>query len=107
MFARIVECYAKVGMGDEAASMVREEVLPILRTQPGFVDLFALRDSRDRQRVVCITFWNTQESAFHYHREHYNSIARALDAILDTKLTLETLLVEVSTAHNVPASHAA
>jgi hypothetical protein len=33
MFTRIVECQAKVGMGDEAAKKVCLEVLPILQKQ--------------------------------------------------------------------------
>ena len=56
MFTRIVECQAKVGMGDEAAKKVRLEVLPILQKQPGFIDLIALRDSNDQQRVICLSF---------------------------------------------------
>jgi heme-degrading monooxygenase HmoA len=56
MFTRIVECQAKVGMGDEAAKKVCLEVLPILQKQPGFIDLIALRDSNGQQRVICLSF---------------------------------------------------
>ena len=107
MFTRIVECQAKVGMGDEAAKKVCLEVLPILQKQPGFIDLIALRDSNGQQRVICLSFWNTKESAEHYHREHYDSLVQTLKSVLERKPTLETLQVEVSTAHQIAASRAA
>jgi heme-degrading monooxygenase HmoA len=104
MFTRIVECYAKVGMGDDTAMKIRHEVLPILQQQPGFVDLIALRDGNDQQRLLCVSFWNTHESSLHYHREHYDSIVQSL---LQTKPSLETMQVEVSTTHRIATSRAA
>ncbi|MFY9644485.1 MAG: antibiotic biosynthesis monooxygenase [Terriglobales bacterium] len=107
MFTRIVECFAKVGMSEEASKKIRLEVLPILQKQPGFVDLVALRDGNDKQRIVCLSFWNTQENAEHYHREHYDQIVQTLRPVLDTNPSLETLRVEISTAHQIAASRAA
>jgi heme-degrading monooxygenase HmoA len=107
MFTRIVECRAKTGRGEEAVKKVRLEVLPILQKQPGFVDLIVLRDGNDQKRVMCLSFWNTKESAEHYHREHYDSIVHALRSELDATPTLETLQVEASTAHQIASSRAA
>ena len=107
MFTRIVECQAKTGMGEEAFKRVRLEVLPILQKQPGFVDLIALRDNNDQQRVVCLSFWNSRESADRYHREHYDAIVQTLGSVLDAKPTLETLQVDISTAHQIAAGRAA
>lgn len=107
MFTRVVECQSKVGMAEEALKKVRLEVLPILQEQPGFIDLIALRDGNDQQRIVCLSFWNTKETAEHYHREHYDSIVKALKPLLDGKPLLETLQVEVSTAHQIAANRVA
>lgn len=107
MFTRIVECQARTGMGEEAFKKVRLEVLPILQKQPGFIDLIALRDSNDQQRIVCLSFWDTKESAEHYHRQHYDAITQTLKSVLDSKPILETLQVEVSTAHQIAATNAA
>ncbi len=46
MFTRIVECQAKKGRTDVLAKKVRNEVLPTLQKQPGFIDLVVLRDTR-------------------------------------------------------------
>ncbi len=55
MFTRIVEIEAKTGKSDETISKLRSEVVPVLQKQPGFIDLIALRDNDDPQRIVCLT----------------------------------------------------
>jgi len=42
MFTRIVECHVKPERKQEFENKLRNEVLPILQKQPGFVDLIAL-----------------------------------------------------------------
>lgn len=107
MLTRIVECRAKAGMGEEAFKKLRLEALPILQKQPGFIDLIALRSGNDEERVVCLSFWNTEESAEHYYRQEYDSIVQTLRPVLTTNPALETWRVEISTAHQIAASRAA
>jgi len=42
----------------------REELLPALRTQPGFCGALSLLD-RDTGRAVVLVFWETEEEARH------------------------------------------
>lgn len=107
MFARIVECHAKTGKTDEVAKKVRNEVLPFLQKQPGFIDLVALRDSKDDERIVCLSFWNSKENAEIYHRDHYDTIVQMLRSELQNNPALETLQVEISTAHRIAVGKAA
>lgn len=107
MFTRIVECQAKKGKAEVLAKKVRNEVLPTLQKQPGFIDLVALRDNKDAGRIVCLSFWNSKESAEHYQSEHYETIVQMLRSELETNPTLETLQVEISTPHRVASSRAA
>lgn len=86
---------------------MRNEVLPTLQKQPGFIDLVALRDNKNDERIVCLSFWNSKESAGHYQREHYDTIVQMLRSELETNPTLETLQVEISTAHRIASSRAA
>ena len=107
MFTRIVECQAKRGKAEVLAKKVCSDVLPALQKQPGFIDLLALRDNMDDERIVCLSFWNSQESAEDYQREHYDTIVEMLRSELQTNPTLETLQVEISTAHRIASSRAA
>lgn len=107
MFTRIVECQAKKGKTDVLAKKVRNELLPTLQKLPGFIDLVALRDNKDDERIVCLSFWNSKESAEHYQHAHYETIVRMLRSELESNPTLETLQVEISTAHRIASSRAA
>ena len=107
MFTRIVECHAKKGKTEEVTKKVRNEVLPILQKEPGFIDLVALRDNKDDERIVCLSFWNSKENAEIYHREHYHTIVQMLRSELQTTPGIETLQVEISTAHRIAVGKAA
>ena len=107
MFTRIVECQAKKGKSEVLAKKVRNEVLPTLQKQPGFIDLVALRDSKNHDRIVCLSFWNSQESAEQFQREQYDTVVQMLSSELETSPTMETLRVEISTAHRIASSRAA
>jgi CRP/FNR family cyclic AMP-dependent transcriptional regulator len=52
VFARTLECEARVGKKDEPANQITKEVLPILRNQPGFADMIALSDERIMRAVA-------------------------------------------------------
>jgi quinol monooxygenase YgiN len=107
MLARIVECQAKSGRGEELSTKVRNDVLPILQTQPGFVDFLALSDKASPQRVVCISLWSSREDADKYHQQHYDTITDMLKPLLQSAPTLETFTVSASTAHRIAAVRAA
>jgi heme-degrading monooxygenase HmoA len=107
MFTRIVECQAKKGKTDVLAKKMRNEVLPSLQKQPGFIDLVALRDTKDDDRIVCLSFWNSKDSAESLQREHYDTIIQMLRSELEADPTMETLRVEISTAHRIASNRAA
>jgi quinol monooxygenase YgiN len=107
MITRIVECQAKMGKAEELAKKVRNVVLPILQKQPGFIDLVALRDNTNDERIVCLSFWKSRENEELYQREHYDTIVQTLQSELETNPTLETLQVEISTAHRIAVARAA
>jgi heme-degrading monooxygenase HmoA len=106
MFTSVVECQAKKGKTEVLAKKVRNDVLPNLQKQPGFIDLVALR-GKDEDRVVCLSFWNSKESAEINQREHYDTIVRMLSSELATNPSLEILQVEVSTMHRIAIGKAA
>ena len=101
MFARVVECQAKDGLGVHISTRVTNDVLPILKEQPGFVDFFALFDKANAERLLCISFWISREDAEDYHRRHYETIANVLEPVLESPPTLKTFTVSASTAHRI------
>jgi|SRR5215470_23807 len=107
MFTRIVECHAKPDKRDELSNKIRNEILPILQKQPGFVDLIALKHENNQERVVSISVWNSKEDAERYHREQFNRIVDLLKPLLKTTPTVDNFTVDTSTSHRVAAGRAA
>ena len=107
MFTRIVECHVKPEKKDEFNQRLRNDVLPILNRQPGFVDLINLVQDTDRERQVALSFWNTKEDAERYHREHYNRILEMIKPYLKKDPKIETFNVDTSTSHRIAAGKAA
>jgi heme-degrading monooxygenase HmoA len=104
MFARVVECQSKAGRSDQVGNKLENEVLPILQKEPGFVDFLTLSD---KERLVCISFWTSQQDAEESHRQHYDTITDILKRVLESPPTLETFAVNASTAHRIAVGRAA
>jgi heme-degrading monooxygenase HmoA len=60
MFARVVGCQSKAGRSEQAGKKLKNDVLPILQKQPGFIDLLTLSDKANPERLVCISLWTSR-----------------------------------------------
>src|SRR5437868_15291242 len=106
MFTRMAECHVKAGRRQEARIKMNSEVLPILQSQPGFVDLIRLIDEYEPERLVAISLWKTKEDAQRYDREHFSQVAGLLQPFLTDTPKTSTYSVDSSTTHNIAAGKA-
>jgi len=107
MFARVVECQSKAGRSEQIGNKLKDDVLPLLEGQPGFVDFLILSDKTNPERLMCISFWTSRQDAEEYHRQHYDTINDMLKPVLESPPTLETFTVNASTAHRIAVDRAA
>ena len=107
MFARIVECTTKPGKATDLNNIIRNEILPILQTQPGFMDEITLVPTAKRDQVVAVSFWNTSEDAVRYEREQFPQILNKLESLLKATPKVKTFTVESSTLHKTTTGQAA
>ena len=107
MFTRIVECYVKKEKRQDFTSKMQNVVLPILQTQPGFVDLLALSSEDEPERTVSISLWKSRADAERYQREHFDEIMDTVRSLLRDEPSVEFYNVEASTAHRIAAGKAA
>lgn len=107
MFTRVVDVRTKTGKTKEFSTILNEKVLPILRKQPGFIDEITLVSNKDPQRVLALSFWQTEPDATRYSTEQYPTIKSMLNPVLDTTPTVETFEVDTSTTHNIAKGKAA
>src|SRR5436190_19897037 len=55
MFARIVELFPKLEKKNEFLKLVRTDVIPILKKQPGFLEILPFIPDMENERLVVIT----------------------------------------------------
>ena len=107
MFTRFVECQVKPDKKDDFTNKLRNDVLPILQKQPGFVDLISLVSDDDPERVVSVSFWNSKQDAERYNREHFNRISEMLKPVLKRDPVVDTFNVDTWTTRRIAAGKAA
>ena len=107
MFARIVECSTKPGKATDLSDTIRNEILPILQSQPGFRDEIILVPTAKRDQVVAMSLWNNSEDAARYEREQFPQILNKLQPLLKGTPKVKTYLVESSTLHKTTTGQAA
>lgn len=96
MFARIVEIAPKLEKKDELLKMVRQEILPLLKKQPGFLELLPFVPEIETERMLAITLWTEKREAEKYVREAFPKIEQILKPFLTIPVTVRTYTVETS-----------
>jgi len=96
MFARIVEFIPKPERKEEFLKVVRNEVLPILKSQPGFLEILPFVPESKTEKMITVTLWTEQQNAKRYEREVYPRVAEILRPYLTTAVTFKHYNVETS-----------
>jgi len=100
MFARILDFEVKMEKKDEFVKVMRNQVLPILKKQSGFLEILPFFPEKMREeRVFTISLWATKQDADRYEREFYPKINDMLKPFLTSPVEvnyykLETTLCE-------------
>jgi hypothetical protein len=96
MFARIGEFIPKVEQKEEFVKVVRNEVLPILKKQTGFLEILPLFPETKTEKMITITLWAEKRDAERYEREMYPKVEGILKPYLTSPVTFKYYNVETS-----------
>jgi heme-degrading monooxygenase HmoA len=107
MFTRVVEARTKTGKAKEFSTTLNDKVLPILQKQSGFVDEITLVSNTEPERILALSFWETEADANRYHQEQFPRINELLSNVLETTPTVKTFTVDTSTTHKIARGKAA
>ncbi len=105
MFARIVQMKLKASNA-EFTRLIENDVIPLLRRQPGFRDEIVFVAPNGKE-AVAISLWEQKEHAESYSRNAYPDVLRALEKVVSGSPKVETYEVSNSTIHNIAARAAA
>ncbi len=96
MFARIVEFLPKLEKKEEFIKVVRNEVLPILKKQNGFLEMLPFFPEIMNEKVITITLWMEKKDIERYEREVFLKVEEILKPYLLTPLTYKHYEVETT-----------
>jgi hypothetical protein len=94
MFARILEFTPKMEKKEEFVRIVKTEILPILKKQPGFLEILPLFPEIKNEKVVTISLWTEKRDFERYEREVYTRVEEILKPFLLTPITVKPYVVE-------------
>jgi hypothetical protein len=100
MFARILEFEVKLEKKEEFVKVVKNQIVPILKKQNGFVEILPFfPEKMKEEKVFTISLWATKLDAERYEREIYPKVYDILKPFVTTPIEvnyykLETTLCE-------------
>jgi hypothetical protein len=75
---------------------MRHEVLPILKRQPGFLDILPFLPESITEKTLTMTFWAEKSDADQYEQDVYPRVANILKPYLSSPITFKHYTVETS-----------
>jgi heme-degrading monooxygenase HmoA len=97
MFARILDFEVKPERKEEFVRVVKNEVVPILKQQIGFLEILPFFTERMREeKAVTISLWATKADAERYEREIYPKTLNLLKPYLGTPVKVNYYKLETA-----------
>ena len=102
MFARQVSLQLKPNSVAAFTQTIENDIIPLLRKQPGFQDEIAFVVPGGTA-AVSVSLWDQKEHAETYHRGTYPAVLRALANVVEGTPQVHTYEVSNSTFHKIVA----
>jgi len=96
MFARIVEIAPKFEKKEELINTIRQEILPILKKQPGFLELLPFVPEVASEHMITVTLWTNKREADRYAVDVFPRVEEVLRPFLSIPVWVRTYTIETT-----------
>ena len=96
MFARILEFTPKTEKRDELIRTIRQEILPIMKKQPGFLELLPFVPDVAKEKIVVISMWTDRNVVERYADGAFPRVALILKPFVAGRVTVRMFKVETT-----------
>ena len=97
MFARILDFEVKMEKKEEFVKVIKNEVLPILKKQTGFLEILPFFPEKMKdEKVFTISLWTTKADAERYEKEFYPKVLDILKPFLTTPVKVNYYNLETT-----------
>ena len=100
MYARNVTLHLKADKAADFTRTLENEVLPMLRKQPGFKDEITFL-ATDGNEALAISLWDKKENAEAYSRDTYPTVLQSLERVVEGTPEVDSYEVSNSTFHKI------
>ncbi|HLJ29986.1 MAG TPA: antibiotic biosynthesis monooxygenase [Candidatus Angelobacter sp.] len=107
MFVRILEFGFKPEKKTEFIKILKNEVVPILRKQTGFLEMLPFFPEKVEETALNISFWTTKVDAERYQKDCYPKVYEILKPFLTTPVTIKFQVLETTLCEHFVESLAA
>ena len=107
MFARILEFVPKLEKKEEFVRVIKNEVLPILNKQHGFLEMLPFFPEIKNEKAITISLWTEKKDAERYEREWFPKVEEILKPYLTTPITFKYYMVETTLCEHFEKTFAA
>ena len=106
MYARNVTLHLKADKAADFTRTLENEVLPMLRKQPGFKDEITFL-ATDGNEALAISLWDKKENAEAYSRDTYPTVLQSLERVVEGTPEVDSYEVSNSTFHKIASQQRA
>ena len=97
MFARILDCQVKPEKKEEFVKVIKNEILPILQKQVGFLEILPFfPEKMKEEKAITISLWATKADAERYEKEFYPKVQEIVKPYLLAPLVVRPYTVETT-----------
>lgn len=96
MYVRMLDFNFKMEKKPELIKVIKNEVLPILRKQPGFLEILPFVPEMKEDKWINISLWATKLDAEKYEREFYPKVLELVKPYLTTPITVKFYTLETT-----------
>src|SRR2546423_11326223 len=104
MYARNVTLHLKADKAADFTRTLENDVLPMLRKQPGFKDEITFLATEGNE-AVAISLWDKKENAEAYNRDTYPTVLRSLEQVVEGTPEVDSYEVSNSTFHKIASQN--
>jgi len=96
MFARILQFVPKTEKNQELIRVIKNDVLPIMKKQTGFLEILPFMPENRNEHVVMVSLWNERKDFERYEREWFPKVEQMFQPYLTTPITWKLYTVETT-----------
>jgi Antibiotic biosynthesis monooxygenase len=107
MFARILEVTPKLEKKEEFIRVIKNEIVPLLRKQPGFLEILPFLPEVKNEKMITISLWTEKKDAERYERDVLPKVEEIVKPYLTVPFLVKNYLVETTVCEHFEKALAA